>query len=64
MVKADAVMCTEDAMECPDGTYVSRGGPDCAFDACTNGAGPGGSPCEDGEDCPGTDCVGEDCPSL
>lgn len=64
----DAVMCTQEAKECPDGTYVSRGGPDCAFDACPDGADatePASAyPCEEGEDCPGTDCVGDDCPSL
>ena len=25
------VVCTMDAMECPDGTYVGRTGPDCQF---------------------------------
>ncbi len=27
-------MCTMDAKECPDGSYVGRVGPDCAFAAC------------------------------
>lgn len=27
----DVVMCTMDAMQCPDGTYVGRSGPNCEF---------------------------------
>lgn len=27
----DSVMCTQDAMLCPDGTYVGRTGPNCEF---------------------------------
>lgn len=27
----DQVMCTMDALECPDGTYVGRTGPNCEF---------------------------------
>ncbi|MEK7642094.1 MAG: hypothetical protein AAB365_03865 [Patescibacteria group bacterium] len=27
----DVVMCTMDAMMCPDGTYVGRSGPNCQF---------------------------------
>lgn len=30
----DDVACTEEAMLCPDGSYVGRSGPDCEFDAC------------------------------
>lgn len=30
------VMCTADAMQCPDGSYVGRTGPNCAF-ACPEG---------------------------
>jgi hypothetical protein len=26
-----ATMCTMDAKQCPDGSYVGRSGPDCAF---------------------------------
>jgi hypothetical protein len=26
-----AIMCTMDARQCPDGTYVGRSGPDCEF---------------------------------
>lgn len=28
------VACTMEAMQCPDGSYVSRHGPDCAFATC------------------------------
>lgn len=28
------VFCTMDAKECPDGTFVGRSGPNCAFIAC------------------------------
>lgn len=31
------VMCTADAMQCPDGSYVGRTGPNCAF-VCPEGA--------------------------
>ncbi len=30
----DAVMCTMDAMECPDGSFVGRVPPSCVFAAC------------------------------
>jgi hypothetical protein len=30
----DQVMCTMDAKECPDGTFVGREGPKCEFKAC------------------------------
>jgi len=32
----DPVVCTADAMQCPDGSYVSRTGPKCEFAACPN----------------------------
>ena len=28
------VMCTQEAKQCPDGSYVSRTGPNCEFTAC------------------------------
>lgn len=28
------VMCTQEAKQCPDGSYVGRTGPNCAFAAC------------------------------
>jgi hypothetical protein len=38
---SDGVVCTMDVRECPDGTFVSRTGPDCAFAACPNEVPPG-----------------------
>jgi hypothetical protein len=32
----EAVFCTMDALMCPDGSYVGRGGRQCAFTACPN----------------------------
>ena len=29
------VMCTMDAMQCPDGSYVGRTGPNCEFEECS-----------------------------
>jgi hypothetical protein len=26
--------CTQEAKQCPDGSYVSRTGPNCEFQAC------------------------------
>jgi hypothetical protein len=31
----EPVMCTMDAMQCPDGSYVGRSGPTCEF-VCPN----------------------------
>lgn len=28
------IFCTQDAMECPDGSYVGRTGPNCEFAKC------------------------------
>jgi hypothetical protein len=33
------IMCTADALQCPDGTYVGRTGPNCSF-VCPEGAPP------------------------
>jgi len=30
----EQVFCTQDAMLCPDGSYVGRTGPNCEFAAC------------------------------
>ncbi len=30
----NGIACTTEAKECPDGSYVSRTGPDCAFAVC------------------------------
>lgn len=35
----DFVACTMDAKQCPDGSFVGRQGPDCAFAACPNAGG-------------------------
>ncbi len=32
----NSVACTMDAMQCPDGSYVGRQPPDCAFASCPN----------------------------
>ena len=34
----DAVFCTMEARQCPDGSYVGRVGPDCHFAACPGSA--------------------------
>ena len=33
-VGGEQVFCTQDAKQCPDGSYVSRTGPNCEFTAC------------------------------
>ncbi len=35
----DSVVCTMEAKQCPDGSYVSRTGPHCEFTACPGGEG-------------------------
>jgi hypothetical protein len=30
----EGVFCTQDAQECPDGSYVGRVGPNCEFAPC------------------------------
>jgi len=39
---AEQVMCTQDAKECPDGSYVARSGPNCEFAPCPASAPPSG----------------------
>src|SRR6267154_6145338 len=34
LVSIAQVACTADAMQCPDGSYVGRTGPNCQFAAC------------------------------
>lgn len=34
----DSVLCTADVQECPDGSFVSRIPPSCAFAECPSGA--------------------------
>lgn len=36
MDKDDMIMCTQEAKQCSDGSYVSRTGPNCEFEACPN----------------------------
>ena len=31
---SERTMCTMDAMQCPDGSYVGRKGPNCEFEEC------------------------------
>lgn len=39
--ESEPVFCTADAMQCPDGTYVGRTGPNCEFVCPEPGAGGG-----------------------
>lgn len=43
--KDEGVMCTQEAKQCPDGSYVGRSGPKCEFDLCPI---PEGAVMEDG----------------
>lgn len=44
----DQVVCTADAMQCPDGSFVGRVGPSCEFAACSNSENKGEEmPCTD-----------------
>ena len=36
----EGVICTQDVKECPDGSYVSRTGPNCEFAACPTSSEP------------------------
>ncbi len=42
----ESVICTADALLCPDGSYVGRTGPNCEFEACPEP--PPGTVMEDG----------------
>jgi hypothetical protein len=35
-IHPNPVACTQEAKQCPDGTYVARTGPNCEFSACPN----------------------------
>jgi hypothetical protein len=37
-VKRQPVACTQEAKQCPDGSYVGRTGPNCEFAACPQGS--------------------------
>lgn len=39
MKGSEPVACTEDAMRCPDGSYVGRTGPNCEFAPCPGPSG-------------------------
>lgn len=41
----EQVFCTQEAMQCPDGSYVGRTGPNCEFAVCPI---PPGTVMEDG----------------
>lgn len=36
-VQREGVVCTQEAKQCPDGSYVGRSGPQCEFAACPRG---------------------------
>lgn len=40
--------CSEEAMQCPDGSYVGRSGPNCEFQACPMPVVIGGAPGDNG----------------
>ena len=46
------VACPDDARQCPDGTLVSRTGPNCAFAPCRGEKGEPGGICNSDKDCP------------
>jgi hypothetical protein len=64
------VACTQEVMECPDGTFVGRGGPDCAFAACPTPSAPVACT-QEVKECPdgtfvgrgGPDCAFAACPT-
>lgn len=53
-VSPGEVACTQEAMQCPDGRFVGRSGPDCRFDCGDHDAGVTHSP-------PATSSHGADC---
>ncbi len=36
IIKNEPVFCTQEAKQCPDGSYVGRTGPKCEFAECPN----------------------------
>lgn len=55
------VACTQEAKQCPDGSYVSRTGPNCEFAQCPK------TQCNTDSDCPQTTCsapVGSSAPTC
>jgi hypothetical protein len=66
----DGQICTQEAKLCPDGSYVSRTGPNCEFAACPNA---NGAVCtQDAKQCPdgsyvsrtGPNCEFAACPNV
>lgn len=59
-LRACAPACTEEAKQCPDGSYVSRTGPSCEFAPC-----PGDGACQlDALECPDGTVVGRTGPNC
>jgi hypothetical protein len=54
----DQVVCTMEAKQCPDGSYVSRHGAKCEFDACPV---VNVGKCEGDKDCPSIQCIKAPC---
>ncbi len=64
---APVVACMEEAMQCPDGSYVSRVGPNCDFEACPNTSGviPDSVACTmEAKQCPDGSYVGRSGPNC
>ncbi len=47
------VACTEEAKQCPDGSYVGRSGPNCEFSSCPSTPTPTPNPGSEGRACAG-----------
>ena len=43
--KSSPTVCTQEAKQCPDGSYVGRAGPNCEFEPCPSVASCEGGPC-------------------
>src|SRR3972149_7846548 len=48
----EPVACTEEAKQCPDGSYVSRTGKNCEFAKCPAINPPAVNECKEDSDCP------------
>lgn len=59
--QSEAVYCAQDAMECPDGSFVGRVPPKCEFAKCPAGetTGDSGKACQDNSECQGL-CLAPD----
>lgn len=56
------VACTQDVMQCPDGTYVARVAPSCNFALCPTLNAGDGTPSKTGSGIEGTIKLGPTCP--